>query len=315
MSATTNKLKYIKPSVDTYTNLGEELKDLHKKSNDNNDNISAINSTIDTLTDSVNNAVESVKDSDAEVVEARGSCETLNDRLSNMELFKATQILERLSLQKQYDYNSNGDIQKEKIRGQLNYDIVYSYDDKGNIIREEFYDIENALLGSKQYEYDEHNNISKSTSVNGEILAIVTNSYITNDIDSRLKKIENIDFIKLAKVLSSDSATTLMETMQDLVARVATLEMMLPGNITNIGDLPYITNKIQELEDRLNSKSIYEFTVDENKSEYYIPTNIPSNSAVYIDGLQLDEEDYTLSKDKISLNIQLIDGLTITIKY
>jgi chromosome segregation ATPase len=155
MSATTNKLKYIKATDSKYADLGEEIRDLHTQSENNLTKITSVENQISninqTVQDAINNSVTSSDNLAQELEDARGSSATLNDRLTNMELFKATQVLERLSVDRTYEYNSNGDITREIVRGQLNYDVVYSYNN-GNVVKEEYYDINGVLLGTKEYE-------------------------------------------------------------------------------------------------------------------------------------------------------------------
>jgi hypothetical protein len=120
----------------------------------------------------------------------------------------------------------------------------------------------------------------------------------------------------VAEVLTGDTAEVLVQTMQDLVARVANLEYMLPGNVANIADIPYIMSKLNEFDYKLNNRTVYEFDITTDTLEYYIPADITPTSEVYLDGLLLNYgEDYTITTGKMIFSIPLIDGLTVTIKY
>ena len=321
MPATTNKLKYIKATDPQYKDLGEEIRGLHVETEANAGKVTELESQMATVQTAVQETIDgaslSTEALEQEIADARGFNASLNERLTNMDLFRATEVLERLTVARTYEYSPNGDVTKETVRGELNYDTLYTYDGQGNITKEAFYDTEGLLIGQKEYEYDGLGQLLRSSSSGGEVLQVVTNSGVTNELAFRLAKIEALDFVKTAGILESATAETLMAFVQEMSSRVGNLEQLLPANLPNLITLPYITDKLQELENRITlSYKEHEFDVTSSEDTYYLPESVTSNSVVYIDGLMLEHgNDYVITDGKIVFLIPLIDGFSITVKY
>ncbi|URZ18520.1 hypothetical protein [Clostridium felsineum] len=318
MALTTNKLAYIKASSDSYSDLGQELQKMHETDDENTNGINDIKNTIASIKDEADKASNDSNKIATEVTTARGSYDNLNARLSDMSCYNILNDFEKISTKKTYEIDEAGNILKEHVRGQLNYDTIFTYDENKNIVKEELFDSNTKeSIGSKTYSYDEGGNISKIDSENADIVTVLTDSLALKDISNRLSKIEAIDFIKTAEVLNSSVAATLVKNTAELLARVENLETYLPNSNSELIEIPDILNRLTKLETKLDTSSVlYTFTVKASVTTYDIPSNVTDKTPIYLEGVLLNcGEDYTIKNNQINFILPLIDDFEVTCKY
>jgi hypothetical protein len=319
---TSGKPTYIDPVKADYANLGEEILDLHTKQTAQETSIGDVKTEFVT----VKQDVQSIKDLDLENInapllqeleDARGPYSSLSERFQYIDSFDILRILEKLSTSRTYEYDSEGYIVKEIVRGDLNYNVVYKYDSSRNITREERYDVNDVLLGYKDYTYDDIGQIRTVSGQNSEDIAIATNTLITDLLDARVKSLESIDFVKLAGQLQGSDVMSLLNSVQELLTRVQNLEMYLPGNENRLIEIGSVLDRLDAIEHRLDTNYItYTFDATSDVTEYDIPAEISSNYVIYLEGVLLDEgDDYIMENGKIKFLIPLIDGFTVTCRY
>jgi hypothetical protein len=252
-----------------------------------------------------------------EMQDARGTYSSINDRLNSMAAYDILHILERLTTNRTYEYNSDGNISKEIVRGDLSYDVIYLYDTNNNIRREERYDVNGVLIGYKDYTYDDLGQIKGVSGENADDVSIATNTLDIDELKKRMSAIESIDFIKLAGDLKGTNVESLLKSIQDILIRIQTLELYLPGNESKLIEIGGVLDRLDAIERRLNTNYVtYTFDVTSDVTEYTLPDNITSNFAIYLEGVLLDSgDDYIIDNGKIKFLIPLIDGFTVTCRY
>lgn len=321
MPITTNKLKYIKATDNKYENLGDEIFDLHKEVLNNADKVSKAETTIDIIKSNIdiikNTATDFSNKTSDEVKTARGVYSNLSDRLSSMEQYKVLNAIEKISTSRTYEYDCEGNITKESIRGGIEYDIIYVYDGNGNIVREEIYDLSNSKIGYKEYIYDNKDSLIKANSVNADILSVATNSLIEKELQMRVSVLENLDLVQSAKVINVEKAKLILEKIQEFDSRIENIECVLPDNITTIIDVPNILKRLDDIDNRLNREYVlYEFLVSTGTTHYSVPDIITRNTSIFLEGLLLKYgEDYEINNGKMTFLIPLIDDFKVTCKY
>jgi hypothetical protein len=319
---TSGRPTYIDPAKTGYANLREEILDLHSKSEAQE---AALQNTA-TEFEVIKQEMQDIKNLDleninaplvAELQDARGVFPTVNDRLNSMAAYNILNVLEKLTTNREYEYDSEGYIVKEIVRGDLNYDIVYHYDSQRNIKREERYDTNGVLLGYKDYTYDDLGQIKTISGENADDVALATNTHEMAELRIRLAALESIDFVNLANSIKGSDVKSLLNSIQEILTRVQNLEMYLPGNENRLIEIGSVLDRLDAIERRLNTNYVtYTFDVKSDVTEYTIPDNITGNYAIYMEGILLDEgDDYIIESGKIKFLIPLIDDFTVTCRY
>lgn len=311
--STLNKLKYIKATSDKYSNLYEELIDLEntiKTLSGKGTNIEDVNSAITSLK-SITNILTT------EVNGAKATYGSIDERFKTLDQYTILDVFKNITTSRTYEYNTDGYITKECVRGDIEYDKTYIYNDNNDIVKEETKSLDGTSIGNKTYTYNDDGCITKVDGVNIDDVLLATNSLVDKELDERISAIEKIDIIKLMNGIQATDIKTLINTLNNLYTRVEHLEVYLPGNESSLIDLPNLRDRITTIEDKLNSSYIlHTFNVTTGILEYDVPSTVNDKTSIYLEGLLLDyNDDYTLTNNKIKFNIPLIDDFTVTCKY
>lgn len=310
---------YIYPSSDTYSNLLDELIDIHKKIQTGD--MSGIRDQISNLVKGVDDLKLSTSLADQEInkelLDARGVYPSINERFLSLDQYDILKTIFHINTTRSYEYSSKGQITKESVRGDLNYDTVYLYDSYDNIISETKTTPDGTIISEKKYTYTPDGNIATVTGTNTDEIMLLSNALIDSEQNKRLEAIEAIDFVELGKVLGGWNLIEVAKTVQELVTQVQHLMLNLPENIGYLINTSEIYRRLDTIEDRLDANEIYyAFDVTTNKQEYSIPADIVNKKfGVFMEGLLLEKDvDYQITNGMIVFNIPLIDDFTITLK-
>jgi len=321
MDKTRTRPSFIKPAKDGYINLQEEILDLHSKSSSQDKTSSdlelqftEVKKEFDTVKNSVSNVNNDVV---SEVAKARGIYPNLSDRLEKMDAYDLLKKFETINTTKEYIYDTKERITHVTVRGDVDYDIGYTYDIDDNIVREERYDLKGVSIGFKDFTLNSFGQVIKESGKNTDDVIMATTSIITEELDKRLALIEAIDFVQFAKDMSSYDASKLWDMLQEISSRLQHLESYLPANQGNLIEISTVLDRVQALENKLNENYvIYSFDLDSTKTTYPILDTVPLTASIYLEGLYLTiNKDYTITDSDITFLIPLIDGFTITCKY
>lgn len=321
MDKTRTKPSFIKPVKENYANLKEEILDLHNQADKQDKSQSLLEQGFIEVKEKFEDIKYSVTNINADIIEevttARGLYPNLNDRLDKMSGYELLKKFETLTTSKTYTYDELDRITNVVVRGDVNFDILYIYDEDSNIKREERHDIDGNLIGYKDYTFDDVGQIITESGQNTDDVITATTSLITEELDKRLSIIEAIDFVKLATDISGYDVEYMFEILQEIKLRVQHVEMYLPENQGQLIELSSVFDRLETLEHRLNSDYvIYSFYVTTDKTKYSIPSTVPSNASIYLEGLLLSNgDDYIIDNGNITFLIPLIDDFTITCKY
>ena len=309
----------IRPSDAAYSNLAEELIDIRNKIK--NGDASGIKSEITKLANEVGDLRKSTSDADSvinqELSTAKGPYSSINDRFLALDKYDILNTIGTVTTNRTYEYSNKGYITKESVRGDINYDTIYSYDSYDNVISKIKTDLNGNIVSEKYYTYDSNGNLASTTGTNTDDILLLSNALVDNDQNERLNQIEAIDFVELGKVLDGWDLIGVAETVQELVTQVQHLMLNLPENIGYLIDTSEVFRRIDTIEKRLDANEIYHaFDVSSSIPTYTIPDGIVGlKFGVFMEGLLLEKDvDYVITGNKITFNIPLIDGFTVTYK-
>lgn len=309
---------YIYPSDDRYKTLLDELIDIHSRIQEGStdgigDEISRLVKEVDDLKLSTSNADNAII---SEINNAKGVYDNINDRFLALDKYNILHTINSLTTTREYEYK-DGFIQKEKVRGDLNFDVSYIYDSYGNIIKETKVDLDGNLVSERNYTYTDEGDVLSSSGFNTDDIMILSNSIIDNDQNKRLDKLEAIDFVELSNALKGIDVINLSNTVRDLATQVQHLMLNLPENLGTLIDTSEIFKRLDAIELRLDSDRVY-YTFDVNSSTlvYDIPSDlIDKKFSVFMEGLLLERDvDYKIENGKITFFIPLIDDFTVSYK-
>lgn len=309
---------YIYPSNASYKTLLDELIDIHSRIQAGSmdgigDEISRLVKEVDDLKLSTSNADNAII---SEINNAKGVYDNINDRFLALDKYNILNSINSLTTTREYEYE-DGFIQKEKVRGDLNFDVSYKYDSYGNIIKETKVDLEGNIISERNYAYTKEGDVLSSSGFNTDDIMILSNSLIDNEQNRRLDALESIDFVELGKLIGSINVMALSDTVQDLVTQVQHLMLNLPENIGSLIDTSEIFRRLEDIEHRLDVDSVYHtFDVSSSVSTYDIPIDIADKKfSVFMEGLLLERNvDYKIENGKITFFIPLIDDFTVSYK-
>lgn len=309
---TSNKLEYISSALKEYKNLRAEVLAIHEKIKENKNAIDSIDN-IDINVEEVEALVKEIKESISQ------NSDDIIDIIKRIENISDNAIrtgFENLSINRKYTYDSKGRIVKETLTGDSNKIIKYEYDNLGNVIEENIFEGEERV-GGKKYIYDDDYNIVDVISDNADVVNIAVMDYALKDLDQRLKRIENNDIISLNSVLNAESATRLINKVNEMSILVDSLVGILPDDLTNMGIIPDILERLNYLESVVSGEyNMYSFVVKSNISKYALPDYITNRATVYMEGLLLERgDDYDIEKGHIIFYIPLIDEFEVLIKH
>lgn len=307
---------YIYPSKEEYKSLLDELIDIHNKiqtgSTDGiREQVSKLVSEVDDLKSSTSDTNKAIEE---EINKAKGPYTSINDRFLAIDQYDVLKTFDTLSTTRSYEYK-DGLVTKEKVRGDLNFDIEYVYDSYSNVIKETRTDSQGMVIGEKTYTYSEDGSVSSVCGTNVDDIMVLSSSLIETEHDNRLKAIESIDFVELGKVLEGWELIEVAETVQELVTQVQHLTLNLPENIGYLINTSELIRRIEEIEERLESNKVYyTFDVTSNTNTYNLPEELKGKFFnVFIEGLLLERGvDYVLNDTSITFLIPLIDGFTVS---
>lgn len=310
---------YIYPSSNVYSNLLDELLDIHNKIQTGDtsgitDQITALAKEVDDLRLSTS---LSAADVDEELKNARGTYPSINDRFLSLDQYDILNTIMNVNTTRAYEYSPKGQIIKEIVRGDMNYDTEFVYDSYDNIISETKTGLDGSIISEKKYTYTSDGNIATVKGTNTDEIMLLSNALIDSEQNKRLSALEAIDFVELGKVLDGWDLIGVAETVQDLVTQVQHLMLNLPENIGYLINTSEIYNRLDEIEQRLDANEIYyAFDVETNIQEYSIPEHIVNKKfGVFMEGLLLEKDmDYEIKGNTILFTIPLIDGFTVTFK-
>ena len=309
---------YIYPAKEVYKNLHEELLDIHSRLASGSTD--GIREQIDKLAQEVEELATSTSQSNLEINkeldDAKGVYPSINDRFLALDQYDILRTLQLITTTREFEY-ANGYIVKEKIRGDMNYDVSYYYDSYNNIIRETKALLDGTIISEKNYTYTPEGNVASISGVNTDDIMLVTNALVDSEQDKRLDAIEAIDFVELGKVLDGWDLIGVAKTVQNLVTQVEHLMLNLPENIGYLINTSEIMRRLESVEQRLDASEVYHaFDVVSTQTSYAIPVEIVDKKfGVYMEGLLLEKnEDYVIKNGVIEFLIPLIDGFTVTYK-
>lgn len=310
---------YIYPSSEVYKNLLEELVDIHSKIQTGD--LSGITDQISKLVKEVDDLKESTSLADKEINEeldgAKGQFPSINDRFLALDQYDILKTIFNINTTREYEYNNNGQITKEIVRGDMNYDTHFVYDSYDNITSETKYDLDGVVISERKYTYTPDGNIATVVGKNTDEIMLLSNAIVDYEQNKRLEAIEAIDFVELGKVLDGWDLIGVAETVQELVTQVQHLMLHLPENLGYLIDTSEVFRRLDTIEQRLDANEIYHtFDVVTGTTTYSIPPNIADKKfAVFMEGLLLEKDvDFSIKGDSITFMIPLIDGFTVTFK-
>lgn len=316
-SSTRNKLKYISPAKEEFSNLGAEIIHIHEQNETNSSEISKLQDKVDNLDPSsnveINNRLNKI---DGEIVEVKDDIETLEKKVGNLSDNNMNTGYEKVSINKEYEYDGDGRIVKEISTGDVERVVVYTYNTDDVVTSEVIYE-KGEEVGRKEYYYNLDGDIYKVKSTNGDTVNIAVMEFALKELGDRLEKIENSDLVSLSQVLSGEDAKKLIKAVQDLSVKVSAVDNLLPENITSLIEIPRIVERLDELEKKVNRQHVkHKFIVYSYTNQYEIPADVSEESSVFLEGLLLDYgDDYTIEDGFMTFNIQLIDGFEVQCKY
>lgn len=309
-----NRLAYISGSSEKYTNLGDELSQVHTSLDEMSDAIDSINDKLSNVSGSedckkeIENINKKITQNISSIENIQEQIQSLNNNAIKVELANSSSI-------KEYKYDNNGNIISETISGDTNLKTKYEYDRNGNILSEKLFK-DNEEVGNKLYEYNEEGYITKITSNNGDIINIASTTYAYDDLNRRLKILENSDLGKIITTIQPQNLSNIVNTVNELYTKISIVNNLLPENVTSLIDIPSIKNQINVLNNKFDKKySIYRFKTLTNVNVYSIPENVTDNSAIYLEGLLLDSDDYKIENGKITFLCELQDDFEVQCKY
>lgn len=309
---------YIYPSKETYNNLFDELLDIHKKIQTGSTD--GIIEQISDLVKEVDGLKLSTSDTNTAIIDeldsAKGAYPSINDRFLAIDKYDILKAIRSLTTTREYEY-LDGMVRKEKIRGDLNFDITYDYDSHENIIKETKTDLNGSVIGERNYTYTKDGYVASVTGKNIDDVMLVTNELIDNEQNLRLDTIEAMDIVSLGKVLDGLDVVEMSKTVQDLATQVQHLMLNLPENIGYLIDTSEVFRRLDAIEDRLDASSVYyTFDVSSSVSTYMIPDDVVGKKfGVFMEGLLLEKDvDYKIKENQITFLIPLIDDFTVSYK-
>lgn len=307
---------YIYPSNEEYKNLLEELIDIHSKIQTGSTD--GIREQVSKLVQEVGDLRSSTSDANTSIIgeidKAKGTYPSIDDRFLALDKYDILKTIGSLSTTRDYEYK-NGLISREKIRGDLNFDIVYQYDSYENIIKETKLGLDGAIIGEKIYTYTEDGYVASVNGTNADDVIMLSNALVDSEQNKRLNAIEAIDFVELGKVLDGWKLIEVAETVQELVTQVQHLMLNLPENIGYLINTSELIKRIEIIEERLDANKIYySFDVVSAISTYDLPKEVKGKKFnVFMEGLLLEKDvDYLLNDLSITFLIPLIDGFTVS---
>lgn len=310
---------YIHPSSEAYDNLLDELVDIHKKIQTGD--MSGIRDQISDIVKEVEDLRQSTSLTDQEINKelssAKGVYPSINDRFLSLDHYDILKNILNINTTRNYEYSQKGQIIKEIVRGDLNYDTTFVYDSYDNIINETKTDLSGNVISERNYTYTPDGNVSSVRGVNTDEIMLLSNALVDSEQDKRLEAIEAIDFVELGKTLDGWDLIGVAQTVQELVTQVQHLMLNLPENIGYLIDTSELYRRLDTIEQRLDANEIYyAFDVQTNVQKYNIPEHIIGKRfAVFMEGLLLERDvDYEINDNTIVFTIPLIDGFTVTFK-
>jgi len=343
---TTVNTKDIRSAAAPYANLHEELDAIHdgvssletgKQGSDQQladlssdvsiltQGLLAADGKIATLEQTVDNLelnVETVQ----EVVEARDGHPDLKTHLDAIKSLSIWQENLKLTTRRDYAYSPDGLILSETLSGDTSYQIRYFYTLEGEIDYEEHWK-DGILVGTKTYEYDpDLGYITAVISDKADDFQLIYNDTTTKDLDSRLDSIEimnlteQLDDIRSAILTGPYDGKTLTETVHGFNSRLQSLEQVAPGVISDIIDLPALSQRVSVLEQSLTGGRLEdEFIVTIGQSVFILSRAASYRKIkIFVDGILVDEgDDYLLGSDDrtISFNTRLLTGSRVFCEY
>lgn len=309
---------YIYPSKEEYKSLFDELLDIHTKIQTGSTD--GIIEQVSELAKEVGGLKLSTSEVDKAITEeidkAKGVYPSINDRFLALDKYDILKTLGALTTTREYEYKS-GMIHREKVRGDLNFDVTYEYDSYENLIREVKKDLSGSVIGEKHYTYTEDGYVASVSGVNSDDIMFLSNALIDNEQNKRLENIEAIDIIELGKVLEGWQLVEVAKTVQELVTQVQHLMLNLPENIGYLIDTSEVFRRLDDIEMRLDANNVYySFDVNSLTTIYAIPDDIAGkNFSVFMEGLLLEKDvDYKIEDNQITFFIPLIDDFTVSYK-
>lgn len=309
-----NRLAYISGSSEKYTNLGDELSQVHTSLDEMSDAIDSINDKLSNVSGS-EDCKKEIENINKKITQNISSIENIQEQIQSLNNNAIKVDLANSSSIKEYKYDNNGNIISETISGDTNLKTKYEYDRNGNILSEKLFK-DNVEVGNKLYEYNEEGYITKITSNNGDIINIASTTYAYDDLNRRLKILENSDLGKIITTIQPQTLSNIVNTVNELYTKINIINNLLPENVTSLIDIPSIKNQINVLNNKFDKKySIYRFKTSANINVYSIPENVTDNSAIYLEGLLLDSDDYKIENGKITFLCELQDDFEVQCKY
>ena len=312
-----NSTKYIKSTKKEFGNFYEEVLELYNKINSSTLGIEDLKKEIEEFNNKINE-----NNSNKDLEHIKNQIKDIINRINNIYTNTFDKDMELLTTTREYFYNSNNDIVKEVVSGDLEYTYEYLYDNK-NISEVNIYDKKNNKIGFTRYIYDDLNNIKKIVSTNAEILSIATSSSRIKDLDNKFNNLISEDFINKINNLDNDKILDYKNEINSLYLKLEILEKGLPTSEEML-KVPVILDRLSELEKIINKLNIdinyntHCFNVSSNIYIYKIPENIDlKKSEVLIEGLKLDYGCEYIEHDNSSIEflVPLIDGYKVLIEY
>lgn len=271
--------------------------------------------------ENINQDVETVQ----EVVIARDTFPNLDSRLDHIEGLFVSREPFNLSTERSYTYDLEGNVQTERITGDLDYLIVYSYNAKGDLEREEHFQ-DGESVGSKQFIYDEIGSINKIVSINADVMELVTQKGIYEYLCAKVEEFNNlniayeIDHIKQNLLIDEYDGDNLLGRLEDFSVRLQVVEGVMPGEMERVLKISEIQDRIAALEMALSSSLVnHSFLYEEGQNIYTLPKTVTSNNLkLFIEGVHLTPgEDYVLQSDRITIEflVPVITGYRISCEY
>lgn len=318
------KTAYIAATKESYKNLREELLDLHEQ-------ISSKTSMDSSVSEKLEAAISSIDKLEIDYIEkerllndvllefkhAQGAYPTLDDRFVSLGGAEVIKELDSITTKREYEYDARGNLIKETIRGDVNTDIIYSYDVSGNIYRMDKYNLQGELIAYKTFDYDKDGNIIRTDGLNTEEVVMASSSLFNREFSQRLRNIEDIDIITVANGIKEYNAKSMWEIMSDLSSRTQNLERNLPDAPTSLIGLTSLMERLSILERKIDDEfRFYEMQTTKGIQIYSVPVEVPYNCQVHLEELKLNSgTDYILSDGKIKFFIEIIDEFRVKFKY